>query len=122
MQFSRCQRTVYMADVKGRSFSLLWSTAGKTALAKGFWSNMGDTKYPCGDEEQKRLAHDITIFLLWTHPSFVCDNTMPKAMFSQLLNSDNSGGGVNGGSPLTLYIKNKISRYIYYLTSRITPP
>ena len=78
---------------------------------------MGDTKYPCGDEEQKRLAHDITL-LLWTHLSLVCDITVPKAMISQLLNSDNRGGGVHGGSPLTvtLYIKNKISRYISLLS------
>ena len=27
--------------------SLLWSTVGETALAKGFYFIMGDTKYPC---------------------------------------------------------------------------
>ena len=53
---------------------LLWSTVEETALAKDFYSNMGDTKYPCvcrrtklpgrgvyrkvretGDESEKKL-------------------------------------------------------------------
>ena len=36
-----------MADVRREETPLLWSTAGETALARGFWSNMGNTKYPC---------------------------------------------------------------------------
>ena len=32
---------------KRSEFSLLWSTVGEPALAKGFCLNMEDTKYPC---------------------------------------------------------------------------
>ena len=34
-------------DVKKVRLPLLWSTVGEAALAKGFCSNMGGTKYPC---------------------------------------------------------------------------
>ena len=36
-----------MTDVRRERIPLLWSTVKETALAKGFCSNMGDTKYPC---------------------------------------------------------------------------
>ena len=36
-----------MTDVRMKSVSLLWSSVGETALAKGFSFNMGDTKCPC---------------------------------------------------------------------------
>ena len=36
-----------MTDVRRERIPLLWSTVGETALAKGFCSNMGDTKYLC---------------------------------------------------------------------------
>ena len=34
-----------MTDVRRERIPLLWSTLGDTALAKGFCSNMGNTKY-----------------------------------------------------------------------------
>ena len=36
-----------MTDVRRKRNALLWSTVGETALAKGFCSNTGDTKYTC---------------------------------------------------------------------------
>ena len=36
-----------MTDVRRERIPLLWSTEGKTALATGFCSNMGDTKCVC---------------------------------------------------------------------------
>ena len=38
-----------MTYVRRESVPLLWSTAGKTAFAKGFCSNMVDTEYLCVD-------------------------------------------------------------------------
>ena len=35
------------ADVRKLRMSLLWSTVGKTALAKGFCSYIGEAKYLC---------------------------------------------------------------------------
>ena len=35
-----------MTDVRRERTALLLGTAEETALAKGFYSNMGDTKYP----------------------------------------------------------------------------
>ena len=35
-----------MTDVRKERIALLWSTVGETALAKGFYSNMGGTMYP----------------------------------------------------------------------------
>ena len=36
-----------MTDVRSGRIPLLWNPVGETALAKDFWSNMGDTKYLC---------------------------------------------------------------------------
>jgi len=36
-----------VTDVRRERIPLVWSTVGETALAKGFCSNMGDTKYVC---------------------------------------------------------------------------
>ena len=36
-----------MADVRRGQIPSLWSTARETALAKGFYSNIGVKKYPC---------------------------------------------------------------------------
>ena len=36
-----------MTDVRRERIPLLWITVGDTAMAKGFCSNMGDTKYLC---------------------------------------------------------------------------
>ena len=36
-----------MTDVRRERIPLLLSSVGETALAKGFCSNMGDTKYLC---------------------------------------------------------------------------
>ena len=37
-----------VTDIRRERIPLLWSTVGETALPKGFYSNMGDTKkYPC---------------------------------------------------------------------------
>ena len=63
-----------VTDVRRERIPLLWGTARETALAKGFCSNMGVTKYPCvcrrtklpgrgvyrkvretGDESEKKL-------------------------------------------------------------------
>ena len=35
-----------MTDLRKEQIPLLWSTVGETALAQGFCSNVGDTKYP----------------------------------------------------------------------------
>ena len=36
-----------VTEVRRKRIPSLWSTVGITALAKGFCSNIGDTKYPC---------------------------------------------------------------------------
>ena len=36
-----------MTDVRREVIPLLWCTGGETAVAKGFCSNVGDTKYLC---------------------------------------------------------------------------
>ena len=36
-----------MSEGSEFQFPLLWSTVGEAALAKGFCSNMGDTKHLC---------------------------------------------------------------------------
>ena len=40
-------RGQYVTAVERKRIPLLWSKTAKTALAKGFCSNMGDTKYAC---------------------------------------------------------------------------
>ena len=38
---------LHLTDIRRESIPLFWSTVREGALAKGFCSNMGDTKYPC---------------------------------------------------------------------------
>ena len=50
-----------MTDVRRKRNAVLGSTVGETALAKGFCSNMGDTKYTCVYRRMKlsgRGAHN----------------------------------------------------------------
>ena len=48
-----------MTDVRMEQIPLLWSTVRETALAKGFCSNMGDTKYPCFCRRTKLLRRGV---------------------------------------------------------------
>ena len=47
-----------MTDVERERIPLLWSTVGKTALAKGFCSSLRDTKYPCVCRRTQLLRRD----------------------------------------------------------------
>ena len=48
-----------MTDVTWERISLLWSTAGETALAKGFDLSWEDTKYPCFHRRTKLPGRDV---------------------------------------------------------------
>ena len=48
-----------MTDIRKEGIPLLWSTLGETALARGFCSNMGDTKYPCVCRGTKLPGRDV---------------------------------------------------------------
>ena len=60
-----------VTDVRRERIPLLRSTVGETTLAKGFCSNMGDTKYPCVCRRTTFLAMEHknrrTTFLAMEH-------------------------------------------------------
>ena len=45
--YFECMGGLNVTDVRREQISFLWSTVGKTTLAKRFCSNMEDTKDPC---------------------------------------------------------------------------
>ena len=62
-----------MTDVRREKIQL-WSTEGETGLAKGFCSNMEDTKYPCVSRRTKlpgRGVHNDMVTEIREH--FVAD-------------------------------------------------
>ena len=48
-----------MTDVRREGIPLLWSTVGKTALAKCFCSDVGDTKCPCVRRRTKLTGRGV---------------------------------------------------------------
>ena len=83
-----------MTDVRRERIPLLWSTVREIALAKGFCSNLGDTKYPCvcrrtelsgrGVHSEKVRELDWSKYLVVLHPLNHCGYIRAKTRLQEI--------------------------------------